>query len=92
MAGMTPQTPKAPIGRTNPRKRARNFRRLLIHSIDRYSRRMAAESLRPFRHLSPAIAPKQHFLTVDLTVKLARANTMLPIFKCLQVLETIEWE
>jgi hypothetical protein len=53
---------------------------------------MAAEAPRPFRHLSPSTAPKQHFLTVDLTVKLARPGTELPIFKCLQVLETIEWE
>jgi antitoxin ParD1/3/4 len=54
--------------------------------------RMAAEALRPFRHLSPSIAPKQHFLTVDLTVKFARPDTKLPVFKCLHVLETIEWE
>jgi hypothetical protein len=40
----------------------------------------------------PSIAPKQHFLTVDLTVKLARPGTELPIFKCLRLLETIEWE
>jgi len=26
---------------------------------------MAAEAPRRFRHLSPSIAPKQHFLTVD---------------------------
>jgi hypothetical protein len=50
---------------------------------------MAAEATRPFRHLSPSIAPKQHFLTVDLTVKLARPGAELPVFKCLQVLETI---
>ena len=47
---------------------------------------------RPFRHQLPSIAPKQHFLTVDLTVKLARPGTELPIFKCLRLLETIEWE
>lgn len=41
---------------------------------------MAAEAPQPFRHLSPSIAPKQHFLTVDLTVKLARADTKLPVF------------
>jgi hypothetical protein len=61
-------------------------------SIDRYSRRMAAEAPQPFRHQSPTIALKQHFLTVDLTVKLARPGTELPVFKCLRVLETIEWE
>lgn len=53
---------------------------------------MAAEALRPFPHLSPFIALKQHFLTVDMTVKLARADTKLPVFKCLPALETIEWE
>jgi len=53
---------------------------------------MAAQAPAPFRHLSPSIAPKQHFLTVDLTVKLARHYTKSPVFKCLRVLETIEWE
>lgn len=53
---------------------------------------MAAEALRPFRYQSSSIAPKQHFLTVDLTVKLARPGTELFFFKCLRVLETIEWE
>ena len=47
---------------------------------------MAAEARRPFRDLSPSTAPKQHYLTVDLTVKLARTGTELPVFKCLQVL------
>jgi hypothetical protein len=42
--------------------------------------------------LSTSIAPKQHFLTVDLTVKLAGADTKFPVFKCLRALETIEWE
>jgi hypothetical protein len=45
-----------------------------------------------FRHLSLSIAPKQHFLTLELTVKLARPDAKLPVFKCLHVLETIEWE
>ena len=52
---------------------------------------MAAEAHRPFRHQSPSIAPKQHFLTVDLTVKLSRADKKFPVFKCLRLLETIEW-
>jgi hypothetical protein len=60
--------------------------------IDRYFRRMAAEAPRPVRHQSSSIATKQHFLTVDLTVKLARRGTELSVFKCLRVLETIEWE
>jgi hypothetical protein len=46
------------------------------------------------KHFDPfgIYRPKQHFLTVDLTVKLARSDTKLPVFKCLHVLETIEWE
>jgi hypothetical protein len=39
---------------------------------------MAAEALRSFRLLSHSIVPKQHFLTVDLTVKLARALSIIP--------------
>lgn len=46
---------------------ARNVTGVLGRSIDRHSCRMAAEAPRPFRHLSPSIAPKQHFL--NLTVK-----------------------
>jgi toxin ParE1/3/4 len=41
---------------------------------------------------STSIAPKQHFLTLDLTVKLACSGTELPVFRCLRVLDTIEWE
>src|SRR5450432_2423883 len=40
---------------------------------------MAAEAPRPFRHLSPSIAPKQHLLTADLTVKLPCPGTELGI-------------
>jgi len=47
---------------------------------------------RPFQDLSPSTAPKQHFLTVDLTVKLARPGMELTVFKCLRMLERIEWE
>jgi hypothetical protein len=53
---------------------------------------MATEALRPLRFLSVSIAPKQHFLTLDVTVKLARPDTNSLVFKCLEVLETIEWE
>jgi hypothetical protein len=42
-----------------------------------------------YRLLSP---PSNIFLTVNLTVTFARPGTELPVFKYLQVLETIEWE
>jgi len=44
------------------------------------------------RHLSPSIAPRRHFVAVEVTVKLARADSKLPVFKCLQVPATIECE
>jgi len=42
--------------------------------------------------LSASIAPKQHFLTAAVTAKLARPDTKSPVFKCLYMLETNEWE
>jgi uncharacterized protein len=45
-----------------------------------------------FRHLSVSIAPKQHFLSVNLTVKLDSRVQEFRSFKELEVPETIEWE
>jgi hypothetical protein len=45
-----------------------------------------------FRHLSPSIAPKRHFLTVYMTVKFVSSGTKSFSFRCLQLPETIEWE
>jgi len=53
---------------------------------------MGANAPRPFRHLLPSIAAKRELPTVFLTVILTRLDTKLPVFKCLQVPETIEWE
>lgn len=44
------------------------------------------------RRLSPSIAAKRKFLSVDLTVSLADPENKSGIFKCLYVLETTEWE
>jgi hypothetical protein len=44
------------------------------------------------RHLSPTIGTKQHYLTVDLTVKFYQRRLIIMCFKYLQMLETIEWE
>ena len=42
--------------------------------------------------LSASIGSNQHFLSVDLTVKLERPSARACIFRYLQVLETIEWD
>jgi len=44
------------------------------------------------RHLSPSIAPKQYFSTVDLTVKTICIQKKALYFRVLRALETIEWE
>jgi hypothetical protein len=54
--------------------------------------RAGYESTRVFRHLSPTIGAKQHFLTVNLTVKSQRRCVIAMRFSCLQVPEIIEWE
>ena len=54
-------------------------------AIDRCPRRMAGEVFRPYRYLPPSIAATRHLLQVNLTVKLARADKMLAVFRCLQV-------
>jgi hypothetical protein len=59
---------------------------------DRCLRRRFARAPRPFRHLSPSIAPKRHSFTVDVTVKLARPKRKSSVFRWLHVSETIEWE
>jgi hypothetical protein len=45
------------------------------------------------KHFNPfgIYRPQATFLTVDMTVKFARADTKLPVLKCLRVLDTIEW-
>jgi len=50
------------------------------------------ESRKILRHLSPTIGTKQHFLTVNLTVKFRQRCVTAVRFSYLQVLETIEWE
>jgi len=60
--------------------------------IEPYSRRVAAEPLRAFRHLLPSIGSKRNFLTVEMTVKLKCADTKSLSFRCIYVPETIEWE
>jgi hypothetical protein len=45
-----------------------------------------------FLHLSSSIALKRTLLTLYLTENQARQDMNLFIFRCLQVLETIEWE
>jgi hypothetical protein len=45
-----------------------------------------------YRHLLRSIASKQHFLPVNLTVKLVSRVEEVRRFKRLEVQETIEWE
>jgi hypothetical protein len=52
---------------------------------------MTAKAPRPFRHLSTSIASKRNFLTVNMTVILARPEAMSSAFKYLEVPATIEW-
>jgi len=45
-----------------------------------------------FRHLSPTIGAKQHFLTVKLTVKFRPRCVIAMRFSYLKAPATIEWE
>lgn len=65
---------------------------MLASSVEHGLRARSCKAVRAVRDLSPSIAPKRNILAVDLTVSLAYPDKKSREFRCLEVLETIEWE
>ena len=62
----------------------------IIHGMVKEARDMNRREV--LRHLSPTIGAKQHFLTVNLTVKFRRRCVIAMRCSYLKVPATIEWE